>query len=137
MTAGVAYEGGCFCGAARYRAVGPATSLTNCHCTLCRRTSAAPFVAWASFRRGDFGFVSDQPAFFESSSHGVRTFCARCGTPLTCELSEHPDWIDITICSLDDPESLVPEDDTWTSSRLSWVQLADGLLRYARSRSEG
>ena len=38
--------GGCFCGAIRYQLSGDSYPSGNCHCTMCRRTSAAPFVTW-------------------------------------------------------------------------------------------
>ena len=34
-------EGGCFCGALRYSIEGPVAHVVNCHCTMCRRTSAS------------------------------------------------------------------------------------------------
>ena len=50
--------GGCFCGFVRYRADGAPFDETNCHCTICRRTSGAPFVAWFSVARADFAFIA-------------------------------------------------------------------------------
>ena len=44
-----AIEGGCLCGAVRYRAFWPAYGITHCHCQTCRRASGAPFVTWAGF----------------------------------------------------------------------------------------
>jgi hypothetical protein len=33
--------------------------------------------------------------------------------------------------------TMPPQDHTFTGSKLDWVQLADGLPQYRRSRSEG
>ena len=38
--------GGCFCGAIRYEARGTPFHESNCHCSICRRTTGAPFVTW-------------------------------------------------------------------------------------------
>jgi len=46
-----------------------------------------------------------------------------------------PDSIDLTLASLDDPEAVVPEDHTWTASRLCWIKLSDGLPTYPRNRT--
>jgi hypothetical protein len=116
-------NGGCFCGFIRYRADGHPFDETNCHCSICRRTSGAPFVAWFSVRRADFAFLAGTPASFRSSDHGTRTFCPRCGTPLTFESTRHPDEIDVTIGSLDEPARLPPRDHTQTATRLPWVEL--------------
>ena len=128
-------EGGCFCGFVRYAAGGTPSDETNCHCSICRRTSGAPFVAWFTVRSADFRFSAGQPASLRSSEHGVRTFCPRCGTPLTFRSSHLPDAIDVTICSLDDPERLPPRDHTRASSRLSWVRLADRLPVFSEART--
>jgi hypothetical protein len=127
-------EGGCLCGAVRYRASGTPSDVTHCHCTLCRRASGAPFVSWASFRSARFSFTTGEPARFASSARAVRTVCNHCGTPLTFQLYEKVDQIDVTICSMDDPERVTPQDHTWTRSQLSWIKLADELPRYATTR---
>jgi hypothetical protein len=128
------YEGGCFCGAVRYRATGAPYNVTHCHCTICRRLSAAPFVTWATFRSADFAVVGGAPAHIASSVRAERTFCGRCGTPLTFQLHASPDELDVTVCSLDDPEGVVPEDHTQAATALSWVRLADGLPRHDTER---
>ena len=116
-------DGGCFCGFVRYRADGAPFDETNCHCSICRRTSGAPFVAWFSVRRGEFAFLTGQPASFRSSDHGTRTFSPRCGTPLTFQSTRAPTAIDVTTCSLDHPERVPPRDHTQTRTRLPWVEL--------------
>jgi len=67
--------------------------------------------------------VSGEPARFRSSSHGTRAFCPRCGTPLTFQSTRAPDEIDVTTCSLDEPERIPPRDHTQTATRLPWVDL--------------
>jgi hypothetical protein len=55
---------------------------------------------------------------------GTRSFCPQCGTQ-TFEHADFLEEIDVTTCSLDNPEALPPTDHTYTSSKLGWVQLAD------------
>ena len=128
--------GGCFCGAIRYEAVGTPSQETNCHCSICRRTTGAPFVTWFSVPRTGFRFVQGAPARFRSSPKGTRTFCQRCGTQLTFQHDDAGGEIDVTTCSLDDPERVPPQDHTRASSRLGWVRLGDGLPEYPEGRSE-
>ena len=130
-------QGGCFCGAIRYEAQELPFHETNCHCSICRRTSGAPFVAWFSVPKASFRLLAGEPTRFRSSAKGTRSFCPSCGTPLTCELDEFPEEIDVTLCSLDKPEAVRPKDHTWTSSRLTWVKLDDGLPSYRERRQEG
>lgn len=127
-------KGHCQCGAVRYETNGMPHSQTNCHCSICRRSSGAPFVAWFTVPTSDFRFLVGTPARFASSQHGTRSFCASCGTPLTFQSSALPDEIDVTICSLDDPNDVTPRDHTHTRSKLAGVSLCDGLPAYEGAR---
>jgi len=127
-------QGRCFCGFVRYSAAGKVSNETNCHCSICRRTSGAPFVAWATVPADTFQFLAGTPSSFRSSDHGTRTFCPRCGTPLTFRSFRFPDEVDVTICSLDRPELVPPQDHTQASSKLPWVAVEDGLPVYAEAR---
>jgi hypothetical protein len=128
-----AIEGGCLCGAVRYRVTGQATARALCHCRSCRLASGAPSVAWAVFEATDFAFVSGQPARFRSSSGVVRTFCGRCGTPLTYQAESRPTSIDVTTATLDAADRFAPTMEIWTEDRLPWERLNEALPQYAKS----
>jgi hypothetical protein len=130
----VAMQGGCFCGFVRYQADGAPFDETNCHCSICRRTSGAPFVAWFSVARANFRWLAGQPTTLRSSDHGTRTFCPRCGTPLSFASSHFPDQVDVTICSLPDPDQVRPRDHIHTGGAPSWVRLCDDLPRFVQAR---
>jgi hypothetical protein len=127
-------EGGCLCGAIRYRASGSASGITHCHCPTCRRASGAAFVTWAGFAAAKFSFTKGRPTSHASSSRVVRTFCNRCGTTLTYRRFDLPNSVDVSVGSMDAPENLQPEDHTWTESQLIWIKFSDGLPSYPRER---
>ncbi|HEY8609614.1 MAG TPA: GFA family protein [Noviherbaspirillum sp.] len=129
-------QGGCQCGDVRYEADN-ASHETNCHCTDCRRSSGAPFVAWLTVPTAAFRLVRGDPARYRSSASVTRRFCARCGTMLTFTDERVPDEVDIAICSLDEPERYPPKSHTYVRSRLPWISLNDGLPQYAETRLEG
>jgi hypothetical protein len=131
----VVHDGGCLCGAVRYRVSATPYDVTHCHCTICRRASGAPFVSWGTVHTRDLTFTAGEPARFASSPRAVRSFCGRCGTALTFQLLEKPDEVDFTLASLDEPERVMPQDHTWTRSQLAWVRLADGLPRHETVRT--
>lgn len=128
-------EGGCLCGEIRYRVSGLPTHETCCHCSICRRASGAPFVAWFTTTSSGFEFTSGAPAEFDSSESGTRTFCRRCGTPLTFRSSELLAEVDVTTGSLDEPELIPPKDHTRVSSRLSWVESDGSRPEFPEARS--
>jgi hypothetical protein len=123
-------EGGCQCGAVRYAVRGAPLLAAICHCTMCRRASAAPAVAWAMFAQDQMRFTRGPPAIYASSPEAQRGFCATCGTQISFMASFIPGLIDITIGSLDQPEAITPTLHYWHDKRLSWVRFDDGLPRY-------
>lgn len=131
------FEGGCLCGALRYRAAGAARFATLCHCTSCRRASAAPAVAWVTFAADAFAFTSGEPVRFSSSPPVVRSFCGRCGTPLSYRHEAFPQAVDVTTASLDEPERCPPLDHTWVSERLRWWRPEPRWPEFPKSRIGG
>jgi len=128
-------QGGCYCGFIRYETSGAACQETNCHCSICRRISAAAYVTWFSVPKAAFRLLAGEPTKFRSSDVGTRSFCPRCGTPVTFEHTQTPDEIDITTCSLDRPAQLPPKDHTYVDAQLPWVELGDGLPRFGGPRT--
>lgn len=127
-------HGGCYCGQIRYEAEGTPFHETSCHCSICRRTTGAPFVTWFSVPRSEFRLVRGEPTRFRSTARAMRSFCPRCGTQLTFEHDDFSDEIDVTTCSLDKPEGVPPKDHTYTRNKLTWIELADSLPKYQESR---
>jgi hypothetical protein len=129
------YEGGCLCGAVRYRATGKASNATLCHCQTCRRAAGAPLVAWVTFARSGFAFTRGEPVRYRSSPLVIRAFCGRCGTPLSYARDDEPESIDVTTISLDRAAELAPRDHIWTRHALPWASGLDALPRFREKRS--
>ena len=127
-------EGGCLCGAVRYQVRGKPTNTMICHCRTCRRATGSPVVAWLTFAKADFEVTTGALAEFRSSPPVRRGFCGTCGTPLTYSHRESPDSIDITTCSLDEPQAFPPTHHSWLSDDVGWVRFGDGLPEFQESR---
>ena len=128
-----ALEGGCLCGAIRYRFTGEPKALGLCHCISCRRAAGAPAVAWTVVPRASFEILAGSPVRFRSSPPVERTFCGKCGTPLTYQSDEAPLTIDITTASLDRPERCPPKKEIWLDHRIPWMATNPSLEHYAGS----
>jgi hypothetical protein len=128
--------GGCYCGRLRYEVDPPLFHQTNCHCSICRRTSGAPYVAWFTAVRSAFRWTAEEPARFASTARARRSFCPVCGTQISFEHRDWPAEIDVTICSLDEPDAVVPENHIHTAGRPAWVRPGDGLPEYPDYRTE-
>ena len=127
-------DGGCLCGAIRYKIDGLPRRTTNCHCLHCRRSSGAAFLTWLEFRPSDFRIISGTPFQYESRPKVTRQFCGKCGTQLTYEHADEPHTINVTACSLDNVEGVEPEDNIWCDRMVPWLKISDGLHRYNLGR---
>ena len=124
-------EGGCLCGAVRYRISAEPRSADYCHCRMCRRAAGAP-VACLTVADAAFAWTKGEPAVYRSSAAAERLFCSACGTQLA--LRDEPDHLDVTLASLDDPDAVRPSYHIWTASRIGWFDTADDLPRYPQNR---
>ncbi len=125
-------EGGCLCGAVRYRvsgAIAP-SGVAYCHCATCRKSTGAPVMAWATFPAAAIWLTRGVPASYSSSPKALRQFCPTCGTQLFFTYTEGEPEFDVSLGSLDDPSRIVPDYHIWTSSRLPWFDTADSHPRH-------
>ena len=130
------WEGGCRCGAVRYRAVGRPRWIAHCHCADCRRQTSAPYATWIAFRADKVSFQGELSTY-ASSPEVARGFCPTCGSPLNYT---SPTWAGenhILVCTLDDPNGAVPTVHAYYKEALRWVKPGDGLPRYATMERDG
>ena len=128
-------DGGCLCGAVRYRVTGAPCATSLCHCNSCRRASGAPSLAWAIFPEDAVAIVSGTLATYESSPGVEWGSCAACGSSLTYRRASRPGLFDVTTASLDDPEAFPPGKEIWVEQRLSWVPPNRALPQFERTSS--
>ena len=133
MSALVHEEGGCLCGAIRYRVRVEALTTTLCHCRSCRLAAGAPSLAWAIFRRADVQFLRGMPAEYHSSPPAWRGFCSVCGTTLTYRTTKRPEQLDLTTASFDRPERFAPDREIYIAEKLAWEALNPALPQYPGS----
>lgn len=126
----MAVEGGCRCGAVRYRAEGEPEHVAICHCNDCRRSAGAPMVAWAMFAE-DRVHVQGAVTEYESSPGVVRKFCGRCGTGLFYLNPQIlPGMIDIQTGTLDDAGALPPQAHIQMADATPWMHSVDALPKF-------
>lgn len=129
------YHGGCPCGAVRYTVTAPSLGARICHCRACQKAMAAPFLAQAQFPRAAVT-ISGTTARHRSSERLFRHFCPACGTRLFLEPVDAPERIGIPLATLDQPEAIWPEQHIWVSSKVDWLEIADGLPQHPQGSPE-
>lgn len=78
-------------------------------------------MAWVVVRREHFRIEQGAPTAFRSSPPVERTFCGRCGTPLTYRNDDSPASIDIQTATLDAPDGFAPRREIWLDEKLAWM----------------
>ena len=127
-------EGGCHCGAVRYRVSGEQQHVAICHCRDCRKSAGAPMVSWAAFPSGCLAITRGEPRSWNSSGDAYRSFCADCGTGLWYVNETFlPGLVDIQTATLDDPEALPPRAHVQVAERLDWMTRINDLPELERS----
>lgn len=124
--------GGCHCGAVRYEAKGDPVVHALCHCADCRRSAGAPMVGWTMFPADTVSSTGDLTTY-ESSEHGRRQFCPRCGTGLFYTNAQNlPGIVDIQSATFDDPEAIPPQAHVQVADRIGWMTEVDRLPQFER-----
>lgn len=126
-------EGGCLCGALRYRVSGSPVATTLCHCRSCRRASGGTNVAWAVFDLADFEWLWGYPQAYSSSPGLEWLHCPCCGSLVGYRRSSRPTHMDVTTGTLDDPDRFAPAVEIWLEHRISWDMLNPDLPKRDRS----
>jgi hypothetical protein len=125
-------DGGCLCGAVRYRAAGEPQDTSLCHCDSCRRATGGPSLAWVIFNETQVTLTKGALTLFESSPGVERGFCAKCGTSLSYRRANRPGLFDVTTATLDNPSVFPPSKEIWVEEKLAWEVLNSELPQFAR-----
>lgn len=123
-------EGGCNCGAIRYRIEGKPVVVAQCHCKNCQRQSGSAFsvnlmvAADCVTTTGDLTTYEDRDTL--SGNPVYRRFCGTCGSPIFSDLAEGNGMTIVKVGTLDDPMPSAPVVSVWTSTKMPWVELPEG-----------
>jgi hypothetical protein len=121
-------EGGCLCGAVRFRAEGEPINVRVCHCRNCQKAMGSPFFARALFPQTALT-VTGETARYPSSAATDRVFCKRCGTRLF-SWRTNGTATGVALATFDDRNAFVPTEHIWVSEKMAWLKFDDGLPQY-------
>ncbi|MCB9595995.1 MAG: GFA family protein [Sandaracinaceae bacterium] len=125
-------EGGCACEAVRYRLVERPLFVHCCHCTWCRRESGSAFAINALIETSFVELLEGRPKrvpLTSASGKGQDVMrCEVCGTAVWSHYAGKRDALAfIRVGTLDDPSVAPPDIHIFTSSKLPWVVLPEGV----------
>jgi hypothetical protein len=119
-------EGGCACGAVRYRLTSEPLFVHCCHCLNCQQQTGSAFVVNVLIEsdRVELLAGNPQPVDVPRDDGSVqRVF--RCPTCQIAVFSQYtrPDVRFVRAGTLDDPRGVVPDVHIYTRSKVGWVEL--------------
>ena len=121
-------EGGCLCGAVRFRAEGEPLNVRICHCRTCQKAMGSPFYARALFPQEALS-VEGETVRYASSEAIDRVFCRACGTRLFSR-RRNGTATGVALAAFDDRNAFAPTEHIWVAEKMDWVKLDDGLPQY-------
>jgi hypothetical protein len=126
-------EGGCHCGAVRYRIEGQPAHVALCHCSDCQASSGAPMVNWLALKEDELAVLAGELSTYVGKTGSQRQFCPLCGTGLFFRNAEFlPGIVDIQAVTLDDPGAFPPGAQIQCAERQEWMTALDQLPQFER-----
>jgi hypothetical protein len=128
------FEGGCACGAVRYRLTSRPMFVNCCHCKDCQRQNSSAFAINALIETDRIEMLSGEPKPIRmpTDSGGVHDIyrCPSCQTALWSDYGGRPAVRFVRVGTLDEPAALPPDAHIFTRSKLPWVELPKSAKVY-------
>jgi hypothetical protein len=123
-------EGGCSCGAVRYRLTSEPLFTHCCHCLNCQRQTGSAFVINLLIEADRVELLAGDPRPVDAPrDDGSTQRIFRCPTCQVAVFSEYgrPDVRFVRGGTLDDPLGIAPDVHIYTRSKLPWIVLPESV----------
>jgi hypothetical protein len=127
------YEGGCLCGAVRYRLSQRPQTMTACHCDACKKMSGGTNLLVITAPHDRFLHMRGEVQRYRRTAASGRQSdvvrCALCGTRLWHEPQSFA-IVTIAAGTLDDPRWVVPAIHIWVENALPGALMHEDALKF-------
>ena len=123
-------EGGCACGAVRYRLTSDPLFIHCCHCLNCQRQTGSAFVINLLIETERVELLAADPHPVDAPrDDGSKQRIFRCPTCQVAVFSEYgrPELRFVRGGTLDQPSRVSPDVHIFTKSKLNWITLPDSV----------
>lgn len=125
-------EGGCFCGAVRYRLAARPLFTHCCHCRECQKRTGSAFVLNTIIETSNIECLAGTAVASRVPTSSGRPHdifrCPDCEVALWSDYGARG-WLRfVRVGTLDDPKAVPPDIHIFARSRLPWVVLPEGAL---------
>ena len=129
-------EGGCYCGALRFKAEGESLFKGQCHCRECQYGSGGGPNFVMGLPESGFKYTSGAPKIFKRPDLDdpvTREFCGNCGTHILARSSSMPEAVILKVGTLDDPSIFGgPQMAIFTIDQQSFHMIPEGIATFER-----
>jgi len=125
-----ALEGGCSCGAVRYRLLSSPLFVHCCHCRSCQRQTGSAFVINLLIETDRVEILAGEPRPVDvPRDDGSTQRIFRCPSCQVAVFSQYgrPEVHFVRGGTLDDPSAVTPDVHIFTRSKLGWVTLPESV----------
>lgn len=130
---GAAVAGSCLCDAVAFAADVPPRRVWHCHCSLCRKSSGAPFASTLYVPRAAFRWLRGRERVRRFAAPAPRRyaahFCAGCGTPVARDEPGAP-LVALPAGAIDTPLPRLPAAHVYAGSKADWYEIRDAWPQY-------
>jgi len=128
-------EGGCACGAVRYRLTKAPPFIYTCHCSDCQKLTTSAFTLSAPVARDTLEITQGTLKSWtrtttESGRPTDQHVCANCGVRIYSEPPQAPDRVTLRLGTLDDTSWLRPAAAIWMKSAQPWFIPTPDMLTF-------
>jgi hypothetical protein len=126
----VPLDGGCACGAVRYRLTSEPLFVHCCHCLNCQRQTGSGFVVNVLIEADRVELLAGEPQpVAVPRSGGKKQRIWRCPT---CQVAVYSQYTSprvrfVRAGTLDDPSAVAPDVHIYTRSKLPWIALPESV----------
>jgi hypothetical protein len=128
-------EGGCACGAVRYRLLSAPMFVHCCHCLDCQRQTGSAFVLNALIEADRVQVLSGEPKSVRLPTDSGQPHdayrCPQCQIALWSTYGGRTVTRFVRVGTLDDPSALKPGVHIFTRSKVAWVALPADVPAFA------
>jgi len=127
----ISLEGGCACGAVRYRLGTRPMFVHCCHCLNCQKHTGSAFVINMLIEADRVEITKDRPEPVTMPLNGGSPNeiyrCADCRVAVWSIYGGRSQALFVRAGTLDDPSTVAPDVHIFTRSKLPWVRLPEGV----------
>lgn len=113
-------EGGCACGAVRFRVEGAPKRVGLCHCMTCRKAHSSAFNPFVVFDRSKVQLTGELSSWRSSAAYD-RQFCPRCGSRVI-GFDDGGEEVELSLGSFDVVGEFAPAYESWVVRREPWLK---------------